>query len=101
MRMTRTFVTAMRASRRNVMRAVLTTLGIVIGVGAVIAMMQIGHGSSTAIQKTVAAMGADNILVFPGAASSGGVSFGSGSGISLTPDDVEAVLNNCPAVRNA
>src|SRR5687767_837685 len=68
MRITRTFITAMRALRRNVMRAVLTTLGIVIGVGAVIAMMQIGHGSSTAIQRTVAAMGADNILIFPGAA---------------------------------
>ena len=101
MKVLRIFKTALRALRRNVMRAVLTTLGIVIGVGAVIAMMEIGHGTSATIQKTVAAMGADNILVFPGAASSGGVSFGSGSGISLTADDVEAIINNCPAVRNA
>ena len=75
----RTFKTAIHAMRRNVMRAVLTTLGIVIGVGAVIAMMEIGQGSSTAIQKTVASMGANQIMVFPGTASSAGVSFGAGS----------------------
>jgi hypothetical protein len=49
------------------------------GVGAVIAMMEIGHGSSTAIQKTIASMGADNLMIQPGTAASGGVSFGAGS----------------------
>ena len=58
--------TAMRALRRNVMRAALTTLGIVIGVAAVIAMMEIGNGSTLAIQHTIATMGAYNLLVFPG-----------------------------------
>ena len=71
MRFVRTVNTALRALRRNVMRAVLTTLGIVIGVGAVIAMMEIGQGSSTAIQKTVASMGANQIMIFPGSSSSG------------------------------
>jgi ABC-type antimicrobial peptide transport system permease subunit len=83
------------------MRAVLTTLGIVIGVGAVIAMMEIGHGSSTAIQKTVAAMGANQLMIFPGTASSAGVSFGAGSAVTLTPDDCEAIVRDCPAVKNA
>ena len=95
----RTLRTALRAMRRNVMRSVLTTLGIVIGVGAVIAMMEIGHGSSTAIQKTVSSMGANNIMVFPGNSARGGVSFGAGSSVTLTPEDAEAVLRECPAVR--
>ena len=68
--------TALHGLSRNVMRAALTTLGIVIGVAAVIAMMEIGNGSSNAIQATIASMGANNLMVLPGAASSGGVSFG-------------------------
>ena len=95
----RTLKTAFRALRRNMMRAFLTTLGIVIGVGAVIAMMEIGHGSSTAIQKTVASMGANSMMVFPGTATSSGVSFGGGSTMTLTPQDAEAIARECPAVR--
>ena len=95
----RTLKTAFRALRRNLMRAFLTTLGIVIGVGAVIAMMEIGHGSSTAIQKTVASMGANSMMVFPGQASSAGVSFGGGSTMTLTPQDGEAIARECPAVK--
>jgi ABC-type antimicrobial peptide transport system permease subunit len=97
----RTFVTALRALRRNVTRAALTTLGIMIGVGAVIAMMEIGQGSSAAIQRTVSSMGANNLMIFPGTASSSGVSFGSGSNVTLTPDDAEAILNEVPAVKSA
>ena len=93
--------TALHGLRRNVMRAALTTLGIVIGVAAVIAMMEIGSGSSTAIQATIASMGANNLLVLPGTASSGGVSFGAGSVMTLTPQDAEAILNESPAVRGA
>ena len=95
----RTFVTALRALRRNLMRAALTTLGIMIGVGAVIAMMEIGTGSSLAIQKTVASMGANNLMVFPGNFSMRGVSSGSGGRVSLTPDDAEAIEQQCTAVR--
>jgi ABC-type antimicrobial peptide transport system permease subunit len=90
----------MRALRRNPMRAMLTTLGIVIGVGAVIAMMEIGNGSSAAIQKTIATMGANVLLVLPGTAASGGVSYGAGSVTTLTPQDGEAILRDSPAVRN-
>jgi ABC-type antimicrobial peptide transport system permease subunit len=69
-----------------------------IGVGAVIAMMEIGQGSSSAIQRTVSSMGANNLMIFPGNASASGVSFGSGSTVTLTPDDAEAIMNECPAV---
>src|SRR3954469_20094620 len=99
MKVFRTFVTALRAVRRNVTRAALTTLGIMIGVGAVIAMMEIGQGSSSAIQKTVSSMGANNLMIFPGNASTSGVSYGSGSIITLTPDDADAIMNDCPAVK--
>jgi macrolide transport system ATP-binding/permease protein len=91
--------TALHGLRRNVMRAALTTLGIIIGVAAVIAMMEIGRGSSTAIQKTIASMGANNLMVRAGTASSGGVSFGAGSVMTLTPQDAEAILKECPAVK--
>src|SRR5271156_5307936 len=96
----RTVRTAFRALRRNVMRSALTTLGIVIGVAAVIAMTEIGQGSSAAVQKTIQSMGADNLLVMPGTAASGGVTFGSGSVITLTPQDAETISRDCPAVNS-
>ncbi len=97
----RIFRTAIRALRRNVMRATLTTLGIVIGIAAVIAMVEIGQGSSMLISQTIAGMGANVLMVFPGAAASGGVSFGEGSQKTLTPQDADAVLAECPAVAAA
>ena len=97
MKLYRVLITALRALRRNVTRAGLTTLGIVIGVAAVIAMMEIGNGSSIAIQRTIASMGANNLLVQPGTAASGGVSFGAGSVMTLTPQDADAILRECSA----
>jgi ABC-type antimicrobial peptide transport system permease subunit len=94
----RTLRTALRALRRNVMRAGLTTLGIVIGVAAVIAMMEIGNGSAVAIQRTIASMGANNLLIMPGTAASGGISFGAGSVMTMTPQDATAIARECPTV---
>jgi ABC-type antimicrobial peptide transport system permease subunit len=101
MKIYRTLRIANRALRRNPMRATLTTLGIIIGIAAVIAMMEIGNGSSRAIQKSIASMGANNIMVRPGTAASGGVSFGAGSVMTLTPQDCDAIIKDCPAVRYA
>jgi ABC-type antimicrobial peptide transport system permease subunit len=91
----------MRALRRNVMRAALTTLGIVIGVAAVIAMMEIGNGSSLAIQHTIATMGAYNLMVFPGNSLLAGISTGMGGSMRLTPGDADAILTDCPSVTAA
>ena len=99
MKLLRVLLASLTALRRNVMRSALTTLGIVIGVGAVIAMMEIGNGSSSAIQKTISSMGANTLMIFPGAAASGGVSFGAGSNMTLTPEDCDAIMNECPSVR--
>ncbi|HLD47171.1 MAG TPA: ABC transporter permease, partial [Desulfobaccales bacterium] len=93
--------TAFKALRRNPMRAMLTTLGIVIGVGAVIAMMEIGAGASAALKKTIASMGANVLVIRPGTASSGGISFGAGTTTTLTPADCQAILRECPSLRNA
>ncbi len=92
-----TLRTALNALRRNKMRSALTALGVIIGVGAVIAMVEIGQGSKAALQKTIASMGANTLLVQSGAAASGGVSFGSGSVLTLTPQDAEEI-RQCPAV---
>lgn len=93
--------TAYKGLSRNVVRAALTALGIIIGVGAVIAMMEIGKGSASSIQSTISSMGANSLLILPGTASSGGVSYGAGSNTTLTPQDAEAILRECPAVRAA
>src|ERR1043165_2494348 len=99
MRAGRTMRTALIALTRNKTRAALTTLGIIIGIAAVIAMMEIGQGSSSAIQKTISSMGANNLLVFPGTAASGGVSFGAGSVMTLTPSDADAIARDGPTAK--
>ena len=94
----RTFVTALGALRRNKMRSALSALGVIIAVGAVIAMMEIGQGSKSAMQKSIASMGANTLMVLSGAATSGGISFGMGSSMTLTPQDAEEIARQCPAV---
>ena len=94
----RTLTTALHAIRRNTFRSILTTLGIVMGIGAVIAMMEIGQGSATAIQKTISSMGANRLIVIPGSVNTGGVHQGSGSVVTLTPTDCDAIMRECPAV---
>ena len=100
MKSLRTLKLAVRALRRNIMRAALTTLGIVIGVAAVIAMMEIGNGSAAAIQRSIASMGTSNLIIRPGTAASGGISYGAGSVMTLTPEDAEAIEQECPAVAS-
>ena len=57
-------------------------------------MMEIGNGSSIAVQRTIASMGANNLMILPGTAASGGVSFGAGSVMTLTPQDADALAQN-------
>ncbi len=97
----RTFQTSLRALRRNIMRSLLTCIGIVIGIAAVIAMIEIGNGVSTLTARSIASLGANNLLVLPGQAASGGVSWGQGSVMTLTPQDVDAIIRECAAVRVA
>jgi ABC-type antimicrobial peptide transport system permease subunit len=90
---------ALHALRRNIMRSTLTILGIVIGVAAVIAMMEIGRGSSSSVEQTIASLGANVIQIDPDESVVSGVSSGSGGKVTLTPDDAEAIRRECGAVR--
>jgi len=90
--------TATTALRRNKMRSTLTALGVIIGVGAVIAMVEISQGSRTSLMQTMATMGANTIMVRSGAAASGGISFGSGTLLTLTPGDSEEIEREASAV---
>ena len=89
---------AYKALRKNKMRTALTMLGIIIGVGAVIAMVSIGQGAKSMVKQQIASLGDNLIIVFPGSASQGGVHFGAGSRPTLTEEDATAIKNQCPAV---
>jgi macrolide transport system ATP-binding/permease protein len=95
----RTLRMALHALRRNVMRSVLTCLGIIIGIAAVIAMMEIGRGSSHSIEQTIASLGANIIQVDPNDTAVSGVSSGAGGRVTLTPADAEAIRTECSAVK--
>lgn len=82
---------ALRALRQNRLRSGLTMLGMIIGVAAVVLMLSIGQGARTKINETIAAMGSNLFIVVPGATSSGGFSFGSGSVRTLTINDAYAI----------
>jgi macrolide transport system ATP-binding/permease protein len=92
--------TALGALRRNKLRSALTALGVIIGVAAVIAMTEIGEGSRSQVQQIIASMGANNLLILPGAAMSGSVSFGAGTAQTLRPADMDEILRQCPAVSD-
>ena len=93
--------TCIKALVRNPMRAALTILGIIIGIAAVIAMVEIGQGSTLQIKSTIASMGADTLNIRPGAISKSGVNTGAGGRASLTNADCEAIMKDCPMVLRA
>ncbi len=91
----KTIATAVKAIRRNSLRSSLTMLGVIIGVSAVIAMMEIGQGSTRAVQETIARMGANNLMIQPGTAASGGINLGGGTRKTLTLEDADAIAQEC------
>jgi putative ABC transport system permease protein len=92
---------ALVALRRNPMRTLLTMLGVIIGVGCVVAMVAIGQGASAAIQSQIGALGTNFLLVHPGSHSRGGIHGGLGSVQNLTADDAAAIVRECPSVAVA
>ncbi len=92
---------ALRALARNKMRSSLTMLGIIIGVGAVIAMVGVGQGAQEAVQQQIAAMGSNVLMVGSGTVVRGGMHMGWGATKTLIADDLKAILKECPAVRAA
>src|SRR5207245_6266999 len=98
MRIAPTFNVALRALRRNKMRSVLTALGIIIGVGAVIAMVGIGNGAKSQVEAQIASLGQNVILIFSGSTTSSGIRTGWGSAGTLKVEDAEAIRREVPGV---
>ncbi|HRG55480.1 MAG TPA: ABC transporter permease, partial [Lacunisphaera sp.] len=89
---------ALRALRRSAMRSVLTALGIIIGVAAVIAMVSIGNGAKSQVEASIASLGQNIITVFPGSMTTGGMRGGWGSASSLTVEDAEAITREVTGI---
>ena len=98
MRIWATIKIALRALRRNKLRTALTMLGIVIGVGAVIAMVGIGNGAKAQVEARIAALGQNVIQIFSGSINRGGVFTGFGGAGTLTVEDALAIQSEVPGV---
>jgi putative ABC transport system permease protein len=98
MKMLNIVLSAFRALRRNKMRSFLTMLGIIIGVGAVIAMLAIGQGAEYSVKQQISSLGTNVLIVFPGSQQSGGLRMGAGTVTTLTEEDAWAIQKECPAV---
>jgi putative ABC transport system permease protein len=99
MKILNVLLSAFRALQRNKMRSFLTMLGIIIGVGAVIAMLAIGQGAEFSVKEQIAALGTNVLMIFPGAQQQGGVKTAAGSAVTLTEDDAQAIATQCPDVQ--
>jgi putative ABC transport system permease protein len=99
MRIRISFLTAFRALRRNQLRSLLTSLGIIIGVASVIAMVGIGNGAKKQVEDQVASMGENVIMVFSGSSSRGGMSGGFGSAGTLSLEDADAIRREVPGIE--
>ena len=96
MRMTLT--AALRALRRNKLRSILTMLGIIIGVAAVIAMVSVGQGANLAVQQQIESLGTNLLMIVPGATTASGVRSGWGGVSTLTLQDADAIKRECPSI---
>ena len=92
---------AFRALARNKMRSILTMLGIIIGVGAVIAMVGIGQGADQTVQRQIANLGSNMLFVSSGSMNRGGLNLGWGATKTLVRADVAAIVKECHAVAAA
>jgi putative ABC transport system permease protein len=99
MRVGSTINVAFRALRRNKLRSVLTALGIIIGVGAVIAMVGIGNGAKAQVEAQIASLGQNVILIFSGSTTSSGIRTGWGGAGTLKIEDAEAIRREISGVN--
>jgi putative ABC transport system permease protein len=95
------FRIALRALARNKLRSFLTMLGIIIGVGAVIAMVAIGEGAKKKVQEQIASLGTNLLVILPGTVTLGGARTGSGGRQSLLASDAKAIMAEIPIVSGA
>jgi putative ABC transport system permease protein len=99
MRFTSTIALAFEAITRNKLRSALTSLGVIMGVAAVIVMMALGDGAKASIEQRVSSLGTDVLTVSAGSANVGGVRMGQGAVTTLTPADAAAIAAQVQGVR--
>ena len=92
---------ALRALAANTLRSILTMLGIIIGVAAVITMIAVGGGATQRVQDQMKGLGANIMLVIPGGITAGGVRLGAQTGQGLTEEDALAIAREVPEVQVA
>ena len=92
---------ALRALAANTLRSILTMLGIIIGVGAVITMIAVGQGATDRVQEQMKGLGSNIMLVLPGGVTAGGVRLGAQTGQALTEEDALAIAKDIPEVQVA
>ena len=92
---------ALSALRVNKLRSALTMLGIIIGVGAVIAMVGVGAGAQARVAEQIQSLGSNLMIVLSGSVTAGGVRLGSGSQLTITEDDATAIARDVPSVQVA
>src|SRR4030095_7553044 len=95
------FKVAARALARNKMRSALTTLGIIIGTSAVIALVSVGQGAQFMVQNQISSFGSNLLFVMPGQAVQGGANITTGGANSLTVEDVQAMECELPGIAGA
>src|SRR5690349_9130317 len=100
MNVTESIRVALRALGANKLRASLTMLGMIIGVGAVIALMSIGKGVQASVTSQIKGLGTNLLFISPGATQQGGVRTQAGSAPTLTSEDGDAILQSVPEVIN-
>jgi len=98
MNLAETVAVALGSLSANKMRSALTMLGIIIGVGAVIALMSVGEGAQASVTQQIRSMGTNLLFITPGATTSGGVRSAAGSAPTLTLEDAQAIAESVPEV---
>jgi len=101
MNMLSTMRIALRALRVNKLRSMLTMLGIIIGVGAVITMISVGSGAQARVEEQIKALGSNLMVIIPGSVTAGGARVGAGGAQTLTEDDAAAIAREIPEVQVA
>src|SRR3954466_16228009 len=89
---------ALNALRVNKLRSILTMLGIIIGVAAVITMIAVGGGAQARVAEQIKSLGSNLMMITPGSTTSSGVRLGAGANQNLTEDDADAIEKEVPEV---
>ena len=99
MNLVATLLIALNALRVNLLRSMLTMLGIIIGVAAVITMIAVGAGAQARIQEQIKSLGSNLMIIMPGSTTASGVRLGAGANQNLTEDDAIAIAKEVPEVQ--